>query len=244
MNLRALALTACLIVCGPVQASAGLTSVGVDPGQTNNPQADPTLAQVAAAQNTAATAANAVPGTVVVPVAGAPGAQAGAAGGAGTAGSGPGGAAAGSAAAAPAPRIVVPPPPPDPATLPVSVIRPLSKTQESATPSGASVAAAPETALAPKSGDEVQPGATNTKPRSGLPVPSARTLSARAGSPPAPSRAEAAARATPEPEVPADGSSSSVIFYSGTGLAAAIVLLSLGAFFRGGGADAAKPRSL
>lgn len=241
MNLRALALTVCLIVCGPVQASAGLTSVGVDPGQNNNAQAEPTLAQVAA-QNTAAGVPTTVAGTVA-PLAG-NAAQQGATGTAGAAGTGPGGAAAANAAA-PAPRIVVPPPPPDPATLPVSVIRPLTRTPETAAPATpAPGATASEPMPAAKAGDEGRAAAASVKPRSGLPVPSAATVSTRPSPSTAPPRADENARTTPEPEVPADGSSSSVIFYTGTGLAAAIVLLSLGAFFRGGGTDAVKPRSL
>jgi len=240
MNLRASVLALCLVACGPVQASAGLTSVGVDPGQTNNAQAEPTLAQVAA-QNAAAGVPTTVAGTVAAPSAG-NAAQQGAAG-TGAAGTGPGGAAA--ANAAPAPRVIVPPPPPDPATLPVSVIRPLTKTPDAAAGAApASAVAASEPMPASKSGDEGHPVAATVKPRSGLPVPSAPTVSTRPGPSAVPARAEENTRATTEPEVPADGSSSSVIFYTGTGLAAAIVLLSLGAFFRGGGTDASRPRAL
>jgi hypothetical protein len=69
-------------------------------------------------------------------------------------------------------------------------------------------------------------------------------VSSRAGAPSASPRAEDAARAASEAEIPADASSSSFIFYTGLGLAAAIVLLSLAAFVRGGSEEAGKPRSL
>ena len=42
------------------------------------------------------------------------------------------------------------------------------------------------------------------------------------------------------PEEPADAGSSGFIFYAGVGIAAIILLLSLGAFFRGGGSEPGK----
>ena len=58
-------------------------------------------------------------------------------------------------------------------------------------------------------------------------------------------RADAAARITPEaaPEEPADGGSSAFIFYTGVGIAAVLLLLSVAAFMRSG-SDDNPPRSL
>jgi hypothetical protein len=204
-------------------AHAGLTSAGVDPNANNPQPEEPTLAQVAPVDGTNA-AANGVnsaaagvnPGTV-----GVAGAPTGVAGNA--------------AAAAPvvSSRAVAPPPPPDPATLPVSVIRPISK------PSGAADEA--ETGGV-SSMHAVNPGpARPHAPTSAVPKPPVASPTAPPLRPmplPTTPRVDSTTRALaekperPEPEAVADTASSSFIFYSGSGLAGTILLLSAGAFMR------------
>jgi hypothetical protein len=204
-------------------AHAGLTSAGVDPN-ANNPQPDePTIAQVAPvdASNAAANGVNSAAAGVNPGTAGVAGAPAGVAGNA--------------AATAPvvSSRAVAPPPPPDPATLPVSVIRPLGKpsgaTDEAETGGVSSMHAANPGQARPHAPTQAVP-----KPPVAVPAPPpARTLPL-----PATPRVDGTTRALgekperPEPEAVADTASSSFIFYSGSGLAGAILLLSVGAFMR------------
>jgi hypothetical protein len=242
MRLQILTLTIACLAAAPVWAGAGLTSAGVDPTPASNQQDEPTLAQVAptpGASGTSAAGTNAA-GTVV------PGMTPGATAQAGTV-SGPGGTASGAStggAAAPARTLVVtPPPPPDPATLPVSVIRPLNKAAMNV-PAAADAAAA-DTTISPQQA-RVQPSSAATaRPVATPPVQSMPSGGLRAAATSAPGHPDTASHA-PESsaEEPADASSSGFIFYSGVGIAATILLLSLAAFFRGGGAEPGKPGSM
>jgi hypothetical protein len=237
MKLKILTLTIACLAAGPVWAGAGLTSAGADPTPTNNQQDEPTLAQVAptpASSGTTAAGTSAA-GTV------APGttAQAGTA-------TAPGGTAAGTSTGgttAPAKTLVAtPPPPPDPATLPVSVIRPLNKDATSAPAADAS--AAVDTAVSPQQVRVPTPSATPAKPVATPPAQSMPSggLRASAVSPHADAAIHTPAE-TPADE-PADTSSSGFIFYTGVGIATTILLLSFAAFFRGGGAETGKPGSM
>jgi hypothetical protein len=240
MRLKILTLTtiACL-AAAPVWAGAGLTSAGADPTPTNNQQDEPTLAQVAPTQGTTGTTAagTSAAGNVV------PGTASGTAAQAGTV-TAPGGAAAGAAtggATAPAKLLVAtPPPPPDPATLPVSVIRPLNKDATNA-PAAADGSASVDAAVSPPPVRVPTPSATPAKPVATPPAQSMPSggLRAAATSP----HGDAATHTPAEmpADEPADASSSGFIFYTGIGIAATILLLSFAAFFRGGGAETGKP---
>lgn len=228
----------CLVVLATLdaRAGAGLTSAGVT-SQQPTAQEEPTLAQVAPTTGTqgggstpVSIAGNPVPGTGVA----VPGAAAANA---------PGTAAA--AQAAPAPRVVTPPPPPDPATLPTSVIRPLNKAgSDAAAPAGggappaAEPAAVADSAPASRTPHALSPGPKSPQQPTGstsLPVPTARVAAS------SPARTEAPAKTVPEtpPEEPADASSSGVIFYTGSGIAAVVLLLAFTAFMRGSKEDGA-----
>jgi len=242
MRLQILMLTIACLTAAPAWAGAGLTSAGVDPTPANNQQGEPTLAQVAP-QGTQGTTTGTVAGTITPGVASAattPGGAASVAGVAGTNG------AAGGVAVVPV--AVVPPPPPDPATLPVSVIRPVNKaggattTGADAPTSGDSATTSLQQTRAAKAPSTSPPGVAMT---SALPAPSSSPAASRPAAGLAP-RTDVAARAAPESSTdqPADASASGFIFYVGVGIAATILLLSLAAFFRGGGAEVGKPRSM
>ncbi len=241
MRLQIFVLTIGCLGTAPAWAGAGLTSAGVDPTPANNQQSEPTLAQVApqGTQGTTGTVTGTVPAGVTPVTA----AQAGTASIAGAAV--PNGATGGAAAAAPV--VVAPPPPPDPATLPVSVIRPVNKTG-SATPASVDAAASADGAAASLQQARVAKAPLTDRPSaaatSASPPPAA---SAPTGlRPTVAPRADAAVRTAPETptDEPADASASGFIFYAGVGIAATILLLSLAAFFRGGGGEAGKPRSM
>jgi hypothetical protein len=235
MNLRKLALAlACCSLAGSACASVGLTSATAETPQNNN-QGEPTLSQVAPTQ--AGQAGN--PSTGVA--GGAAGTTGGVAGTVAEPGSGANGAANPAAGVArPAP-----PPPPDPATLPVSVIKPVVRAAtpektpepgpENAPAPGESVrqSRAPVAAAEPKPVSDAAPVAAPPRPRPSLAEPVARDADARP-----------VAKVESAPEEPADASASSVIFYSGTGLAAAIMLLSFGAFARGNAEETGRRRSI
>jgi len=227
MRLRILTLAIGCLAAAPLWASTGLTSAGVDPNRQNNAQDEPTLAQVAPVQGSNASATASTSGSAAANGAANPN----------IAGS-QGNAAAGNAAGKPAvPAIVVPPPPPDPATLPVSVIRPVNKPAADST-STIRTASTPDSATSATSVRDTRREAAAASPRgpattpastSPSPSPLSRTNAAAAA------RSDAASRPAPEAqqEETADGSSSGVIFYSGIGIAGAILLLSIGAFMRG-----------
>jgi len=244
MRLKILTLTIACLAAAPVWAGAGLTSAGADPTPNNNQQDEPTLAQVAPTQGTTGTTAagTSAAGNVV------PGTASGTAAQAGTV-TGPGGTAAGAStgsAAAPAKLLVAtPPPPPDPATLPVSVIRPLNKDATNA-PAAADDSASVDTAVSPQQVRVPTPSATPAKPVAMPPVHSMPSGGLRAAATSPSSHADAATHTPAEmpADEPADASSSSFIFYAGIGIAAAILLLSFAAFFRGGGAETGKPDSM
>ncbi|HEY2396041.1 MAG TPA: hypothetical protein VGH81_08720 [Rudaea sp.] len=240
MRPQILMLTIACLAATPAWAGAGLTSAGVDPTSTNNQPAEPTLAQVApqGTQGTTGTSA----ATVTPGVNSATAAQ----GGAAVTGVGNGAA----NGAAVVPVIVTPPPPPDPATLPVSVIRPVSKAATDSLTDTATGRAGVDSSVSPlqpraqKMPAAPRPGATTAGAPSSPPASSPASLrtSATAVAP----RADAAVRPASEttPEEPANAGSSGFIFYSGVGIAAIILLLSLAAFFRGGGGEPGKPRSM
>jgi hypothetical protein len=240
MRLQILTLTIACLGAAPVWAGAGLTSAGVDPTPANNQQDEPTLAQVAPTQGTTGTnAAGTSAAGTVVPGSGTAAPQAGTV-------SGPGGTASGAssgAATAPVKALVAtPPPPPDPATLPVSVIRPLNKPATDA-PAAADASAPADTAVSPQQARVASPSVAAARPSATLPAQSMASGGLRAGAtstPPPAARAPAETAA----EGPADASSSGFIFYTGIGIAAMILLLSLAAFFRGGGAESGKPGSM
>jgi hypothetical protein len=246
MRLQILTLTITCLAAAPVWAGAGLTSAGVDPTPTNNQQDEPTLAQVAPTQGTSGTTAagTSAAGTVV------PGTPSGTAAQAGTV-TGPGGPAAGTStgsAAAPAKTLVAtPPPPPDPATLPVSVIRPLNKDATNApAPTAADASAPVDTAVSPQQARVPTPSATPARPVATPPAQSITAGGLRAAATSPSPHADAATHnpvETPADE-PADTSSSGFIFYTGVGIAATILLLSFAAFFRGGGAETGKSGSM
>jgi hypothetical protein len=239
MRPQILILTIACLATTPAWAGAGLTSAGVDPTPTNNQPAEPTLAQVApqGTQGTTGTPA----GTVTPGVA--PTVQAGTTSTTGAAGTN----ATPIGGAAPA-VIVAPPPPPDPATLPVSVIRPVNKAAPDPAAAAATAragddtSASPQQALAHKMPLAPRPGATTPAAPPSLPSSSPASLHTSAAT--ATSRPDATVRPASEtaPEEPADASSSGFIFYAGVGIAAIILLLSLGAFFRGGGSEPGKQR--
>jgi hypothetical protein len=217
-------------VATPIWASAGLTSAGVDPN-TNTTQNDPTLAQVAPVQNgTVGTTASAVPGTIA---GGAPVAVPGAANGAaGTVANGAAGNAAnGNAATTATTAVVQPPPPADPSTLPVSVIHPLNHAagDPAAAVNPATVTTSTDETVTPR---ERRPPAPAAVPASrpfvnASPTTPANRINA------AQSRAEPARTAADAPaEETVDTSSGSYVFYTGTGLAGVILLLSIGSFLR------------
>lgn len=229
MNLRKLALTVCCLVAFDAGASAGLTNAGVDPQPQPAGSDEPTLAQVAPAAGTntqpvPSIAGNPIPGGIATTAAG------GAATAAGSTST---------AAAAAKPTVTTPPPPPDPATLPVSVIRPLNK----AAPDPAAGTAQPMPANAPAEADSSAPRAPAREPRAPAnPVKSATTVgatttpatSSRVGTTVAAPRSDASVRTTPETpsDDSADSGSGSFIFYTGIGIAAVIVLLAVAAFMR------------
>ena len=216
-----LSLSLCL-AASVAQANAGLTSAGVTP-TTNQPAEEPTLAQVAPVAGTT----NAVPGQAVAANAATnPGVANGAAGNAANV----------APVAATRVAVPVPPPPPDPATLPVSVIRPLNKSTVDAAPERTVVPTKPVesnssvVARAPR-----EPREPTTTQAENAPPPRAPTVRP---APPATPRVETAARPIAESspgEATPDAAASGVIFYTGSGLAGAIVLLSIGAFMRGRG---------
>lgn len=202
-------------------AHAGLTSAGVDPNANNPQPEEPTLAQVAPVNGANAAAANGVNNAAagVNPgAAGVPGTVAGVTGN-GTA-----------APPAVSSRAVPPPPPPDPSTLPVSVIRPLNK------PSGAVDEAGAVSNVHPaKPGPERQHAASAAaqKPPIANPTPPPPRPTPLPSTPRADSTTRALAdKPQREPDEVADTASSSFIFYSGTGIAGTILLLSAGAFVR------------
>jgi len=238
---RILLLAACCCLMPSAWAGVGLTSAGADPtAGNNNGQEEPTLAQVAPTANqgqsgSANAAANsAAPNPVVAGVAGASGPNAanGAADGAKTA--------AATVAVAPAP----PPPPPDPSTLPVSVIKPLNKSAENATPKADADSAVTsltkptrQVATDMPAGPMPAPvrAPTPTSTRTQQPAPAARTEPARAA-------ADASAAVTPPTSATADGSANGFVFYTGTGLAGIILALSFFGYMRAGN-DTGRPRA-
>jgi hypothetical protein len=238
MRLQILTLTIGCLGAASALAGTGLTSAGIDPTPTNNQQDEPTLAQVAPVQGTTGTNAA---GTVT------PGASSGTAVQSGTiaaAGTAAGGNPANVAVVVPVvTKVVTPPPPPDPATLPVSVIRPINKTGTDSP--AATVAPDPATTSAQQPRVS-QPSTTPARPpattASSTPLPATGTRPPPAGTSARPDAAVRTAAETPAEDAAA--SSSGFIFYTGIGIAATILLLSLAAFFRGGGEDSAKPRSM
>ena len=236
MRLQILTLTIGCLGAASTLASTGLTSAGIEPTPTSTQQDEPTLAQVAPVQGTTGTSAA---GTVTPGTSSGTAAQSGTIAAAGTA--------AGANAAAPAPvttRVVVALPPPDPATLPVSVIRPINKTgtdSPAATdgPDPATVSAQ-QPRVPPPSTTPARPPPTSA---SSTPLPATGVRPPPAGTSARPDAAVRTAAETPVEDA-ADASSSGFIFYTGIGIAATILLLSLAAFFRGGGVDSAKPRSM
>ena len=237
MRPQILILTIACLATTPAWAGAGLTSAGVDPTPTNNQPAEPTLAQVApqGTQGTTGTsAATVTPGVATTVQAGTTSAT----GVAGTNGTPIGG-------AAPA-VIVTPPPPPDPATLPVSVIRPVNKAATDPAAAVATARAGDDTSASPPQARAqkmpLAPRAGATSPAAAPSPPSSSPASLRTSVATAPQRPEAAVHPASEttPEEPADAGSSGFIFYAGVGIAAIILLLSLGAFFRGGGSEPGK----
>lgn len=241
MRPQILILTIACLATTPAWAAAGLTSAGVDPTPTNNQPAEPTLAQVApqGTQGTTGTSA----GTVTPGVA--PTVQPGTTSATGVAGAN--GTPIGGAAPA---VIVTPPPPPDPATLPVSVIRPVNKAATDPAAAAATARAGDDTAASPQQTRTQKlplaprPGATTpaTPPSPASSSPASLRTPAATAAP----RPDATVRPASDtaPEAPADASSSGFIFYAGVGIAAIILLLSLGAFFRGGGSEPGKQRSI
>jgi hypothetical protein len=237
MKLRLLALALGCTGVALAWANAGLTSAGVNQPE-NNPQDEPTLAQVAPIQNAAGNGQAATPGGV-------PGTNSSGAGQpGGGAGSGASSAEAVNRAPAATPAPAPPPPPPDPSKLPVSVIRPVNKAPseplaETATP-------APVQSMPPPHRAETRSAAPHGSEASAPPaVPTPAPPLRRAGT--APARTEDAPRPIAEPtatEGAADTGSSGFIFYTGIGTAAAILLLSLAAFFRGGSEEGTKSRPL
>jgi len=236
MRPQILILTIACLATTPAWAGAGLTSAGVDPTPTNNQPAEPTLAQVApqGTQGTTGTsAATVTPGVATTVQAGTTSAT----GVAGTNGTPIGG-------AAPA-VIVTPPPPPDPATLPVSVIRPVNKAATDPAAAVATARAGDDTSASPQARAQkmpLAPRAGATSPAAAPSSSSSSPASLRTSAATAPQRPEAAVHPASEttPEEPADAGSSGFIFYAGVGIAAIILLLSLGAFFRGGGSEPGK----
>ena len=236
-NSRIIVLAACCAMAGHAWAGAGLTSAGVDPTiGNNNTQAEPTLAQVAPVTNQQGPAGGGSSGTsagVVVPATAA-GAAAQTGGAAGQHAAGAAGDAAKSATAVVAPT--PPPPPPDPSTLPVSVIRPLNKTPDSAAPTTAEPAS-PATSAA-KARPARQPLASApAEPVAARPTP--RVVQ------PAPPRvdARAAGDAAATPAATADGSANGYVFYTGVGIAGIILALSFAGFMRAGSGDGGRPRA-
>lgn len=227
-SLRTLVLAIGCVGSASAWANAGLTSAGVNQPQTNNAD-EPTLAQVAPIQNGVAggqaNAGGAVPGT-------APSAAA-------RAGivnpNQSSGTQSGEARAAEQARPPAPPPPPDPSKLPVSVIRPLNR----------SAAPAPPAGEAPPVSSTIRPHADESHPEAKkAPIPS-MPQHATASPPPrplvharpattavAPVSHDAKAAKPASSDGTGDASSSGFIFYTGLGVAAAILLLSFGAFFR------------
>jgi hypothetical protein len=236
---RILLLAASCALTPSAWAGAGLTSAGVDPtaGNNNVPQ-EPTLAQVApvATQGQPGAASAGSNSPVLNPgVAGANAAQTatGAADGAKTAA---------------APVVVVPtppPPPPDPSTLPVSVIKPLNKTAESAPPkadaeSTVTTMAKPARSVSPNAAAESVPAqvrapTTPVPARVQQPAPAARAEPAR-------SSVDAAATNAAPNSATADGSANGFVFYTGAGIAAIILALSFAGFMRAG-KDSGRPRA-
>ena len=216
-------------VATPAWASAGLTSAGVDPTANTTPE-EPTLAQVAPVQSgTPGTVASAIPGTIA---GGAPVAAPAVNGAAGTAvnAAAAGNAANGGTGTTATAAVVTPPPPPDPSTLPVSVIHPLNHAagDQAAVP-GSPNAASAEEPTAPR--ERRPPAPPTAVPASRPPVSAALTTPANrismARSEPAPR----AAAETPAPDT-VDTSSGNYVFYTGSGLAGVILLLSIGSFLR------------
>jgi hypothetical protein len=241
MRPQILMLTIACLSATPAWASAGLTSAGVDPNPTNNQPTEPTLAQVAPVTPQGTTGTTGTSATTVTP-----GVISATAGQNGAAASGATNGAANGAAVAPV--IVAPPPPPDPATLPVSVIRPVNKAPSEPVGETATVrtdsAVSAQQPRAAKMSATPRAAATTTEATSSSPAPSPASLRTSAAS--VAPRADAAAHPASEtaPEEPANTGSTGFIFYVGVGIAAIILLLSLGAFFRGGGGEAGKPRGM
>lgn len=224
MKLRTLLLAFACLAPAFAGASAGLTSAGVGTTPTTTPD-EPTLAQVAPVPGASAAAA---PGTTAAAgnAAGAnPPSIAGAPAGTGNR----------NAPATATTTVVTPPPPPDPATLPVSVIRPLSKNPASE-PSPAKPAAATDVESSITQRDRRTPPQA-PKPVANSNMPAAPPVAATSRMlPAAPARPDGAA-AKSQPEAPADenadGASTGYIFYGGIAIAGVILLLSAAAFVRG-----------
>jgi len=240
MNSRILLLAACCALMPSAWAGAGLTSAGVDPTPgNNNAQDEPTLAQVAPTANQTGVVSSgsnaAVPNAAVagtVAAAGANGAQAGNA-------AADGSKAAATVAVAPAP----PPPPPDPSTLPVSVIRPVNKPAENATPRAEAESAV--TTTAPKPPRHIQTDASGESVPAPVRVPTSAPARASQPAPAPPSRSATPVSAAPATAAPtsatADGSANGFVFYTGMGIAGIILALSFFGYMRAGN-DTGRPR--
>jgi hypothetical protein len=222
MNLRILPIAIGCLASSPLWAGAGLTSAGVDPNNQNTNPQEPTLAQVAPVQATNTPAASS--GVTATAGAGTP-SIAGA----------PVGNAAGNSASRTTTTTVatLPPPPPDPATLPVSVIRPLNKGAAADAPAPRdTVASSGESAI---SQHDRHPTPTPKPQASGASVAAASTAPSSPRMATATTRADSVPHARPDapPVEEADASSGGFIFYAGLGIASVILLLSVGAFLRG-----------
>lgn len=238
-NSRIIVLATCCALAARAWAGAGLTSAGVDPTVGNNAQAEPTLAQVAPVTNQQGQPGGGTSAGVVLPATGAGGAaQAG-----GAAGQRAASGAAGDASKPATPVVVAPappPPPPDPSTLPVSVIRPLNKTPESAPPPAAESVS---TSTASKTKPTRQPLASEPAEPVAARPPPPRVVQA------APARADTTRAAGDTPATPAaansataDGSANGYVFYTGVGIAGIILALSFAGFMRAGNSESGRPR--
>jgi len=222
--------------------STGLTSAGVDPNANNNAaQNEPTLAQVAPAQNGAS---GATAGNAAAPAGATPNI-------AGAAGSTPGGpkadphAAGGVPVAAAPPPPAPPPPPPDPSTLPVSVIRPVNKAPAADATTPAPAQNAPNSDISAVPTDKAQRRASAPPPQPATNTPAAPPAGRNAATGNARTdtgqltsdKAVPAAAATTTPGATADGSANGYVFYMGSAIAGIILVLAFASFLRGGGSE-------
>jgi hypothetical protein len=137
---------------------------------------------------------------------------------------------------------VLPPPPPDPSTLPVSVIRPLSKTADTPPPktdAGPSVIASGSGAAKPTRRPSTD--APNEPVETPTQVPARVPQSASARVEPARSAVDAATATATPTSATADGSANGYVFFTGMGIAGIILALSFVGYMRAGN-DSGRPR--